>query len=159
MTIVHVNPLTAQKLCIPNVWHSNPRVVKVTGGFLMDKTEFDTLMDTIIAHMPGWDAPIQSLRLESKYHECSLSAAVSMYSHPTTPPLGHKHRSARLVSDYTHRVVPSMYSHSPTRHPQNRRGDRLDIPNTNWEYSDGSTEYNNVYEEDDDEVDGIEYGE
>jgi len=159
MTIVCVNPLIAQKLCIPNVWHSNPRVVKVTGGFLMDKTEFDILMDTIITHMPGWAAPIQSLRLESKYHECSLSAAVSMYSHPTTPPVGHKPRSNRLVSDYTLRVDPSMYSRLPMHHPQNRHGNRLDIPNTNWKYSDGSTEFDNVYEEDDSEVDGIEYGE
>jgi hypothetical protein len=44
-------------------------------------------------------------------------------------------------------------------HPQNRHGNRLDIPNTNWKYSDGSTEFDNVYEEDDSEVDGIEYGE
>ena len=175
MTVVLVNLRTANELSVPISWHSNPRIVCIgsdtQGSFessgavsyttvparlLMEEEEFDAQMDAFtdekhdyrIVVSSGFTTAAESvstLSRESKYYEMSLSAATSMFAHASTPPA----KDTRVSN-------PLNFIKAPY-HPQSCNGDRLEIPITNDSYDDGSTDYDNVYEEEECEMDGADY--
>ena len=175
MTVVLVNLRTANELSVPISWHSNPRIVcvgtdtrgsfessgavsytTVPAGLLMEEKEFDAQMDAFTGGKHDYcngtasgcttaAESVSALSYRSKYYEMSLSAATSMFAHASTPPA--KDTSARNPLN----LIESPY------HPQGCSGDRLEIPITNDSYDDGSTEYDNVYEEEECEMDGADY--
>ena len=186
MTVIHISLRTADGLSIPISWHSNPHVVcigtdtrgsfdpsgsvsytSVPVGVLMEEDEFDAQMDAFTDEEHDWRyftsfgcttaaKAVSALCRESKYYEMSLTTAASMFARATTPPA--MDTIARNASDAA-TDVKVFYEDDTPYHSQSCSGDRLEIPTTNEGYDTGSTKYDNIYEEEGSEVEGIDYGE
>jgi hypothetical protein len=186
MTVIHISLRTSDGLSVPISWHSNPRVVcigtdtrgsfepsgavsytTVPVGVLMEEDEFDAQMDAFTGEEHDWryftsfgcTTPVNAVSTlchGSTYYEMSLTAAASMFARATTPPaMDTIARNASVAAT----GVKVFYEDDTPYHSQSCSGDRLEIPTTNESYDDGSTEYDNVYEEEEFEVEGIDYGE
>ena len=175
MTVIHISLRTSDGLSVPISWHSNPRVVcigtdtrgsfepsgAVSGavsyttvpvGVLMEEDEFDAQMDAYTGEEHDWRYftsfgcttaanAVSTLCHKSQYYEMSLTSAASMFARATTPPaMDTIARNASVAA-----TGVKVFYEDDIREP------------LSW--CDGSTEFDNVYEEEESEVEGIDYGE
>jgi hypothetical protein len=134
-------------------------------GVLMEEDEFDAQMDAFTGEEHDWRYFIPSgcttaanavsvLCHESTYYEMSLTAAASMFARATTPPaMDTIARNASVAAT----GVKVFYEDDTPYHSQSCSGDRLRSRAIDESYDDGSTVVRYFRDEEESEVEGIDY--